>query len=522
VSTASPSHRPVVARYGTRFASGATLLETHAGPVVAAHPVATARSAAIGLKWLCVTAFVLSAAPRVRVMVGPAPLYLLDVCAVVTLYYAWQARPAGFSHARKLRAAVLAFLCFIVAGQLSNAVSGTWILEPAYMLGRYGLAVSLFFSAQRLIASLADMMRVFKSLALGLAVTSLLLVFVSLPPTRGVVTAYVFNNPMLEPVAEDGPVSLGAQGEAARGRSLVGTSTLSGGFINTLWPFALLLASSASVSAGWKRTALFAAVVAPFGAAVTYARGAVLGLGLTLLVFSTLRRGVKGKASQYAVATVLVAVGVFHCVGWDSDLFFFERYEKRFKIALENPLGDENERARLLSYVGPVEHLTKNPLFFVLGEGNTAGRWSPIAGVSQKSQNASHSSFAFSYYGFGMIAALCNVFLIASATLIMYRVVRSAGNRHAPQAVAALCLLASLVGMIPWWLFGHATASDPRGMMLYMLVLGLVAAFPRTGQWVRASSNPSRHQGRLRAGSFASGIRPRSTTIAPLPTGIAE
>lgn len=302
------------------------------------------------------------------------------------------------------------------------------------------------------------------------------------------VTNYVFNNPVLEPVAEEGPLSFGDPERAQRGRSLVGTSTLSGGFINTLWPFALLVASSPSAAPRAKRCAMFAAVVAPFGAVMTYARGAVLGLGLTLLALSTLATGTKKKATQYAVASVLVAIGVFHCIGWDSELFFFKRYTTRFKAALENPLDDEDERARALSYTGSFAHLAENPVFLLLGEGSTAGHRSDVAAISQRSVNASHSSFAWSYYGFGMVAAFCNVFLIAYATLTMYWKVRSAGNSRAPHAMAALCLLASLVGMVPWWLFGHATASDPRGMMLYMLVLGLVAAFPHNRDWATSDS----------------------------------
>jgi hypothetical protein len=461
-----------------RFASGTFLRQGFASAVGAAHSIVSDRPPSLGLKWLCVTAFVLSAVPRARGMVGPVPLYLLDVCALVTLYYSRQAKARDFSRARKLRGAILAFGLFIAASQLGNAVNGRWVLEPTYMLVRYALALSVFFSAQRLISSLRDVTLLFQSLTLGLAITSLLIVLVALPPTRGL-TSPVFNNRFLEPVAERGSVKAGDADVAQRGRSLVGTSTLSGGFINTLWPFALFVASSASVAAGWKRAAMFAAVVAPFGAAMTYARGAVLGTGLSVLAFSTVARG---AATKYAVATVLIAVAAFQWIGWDSDLFRFARYEERFRATIEAPLEEGEERARVLSYTEPFVHLANNPLSFFVGRGGTAGHRSPNAPVSPEGEEVDHSSFGWSFFGFGAIAAFCNVFMIAYATLRMYRVVQSGRNPRDPQEMAARCLFASVLGMLPWWLFGHASASDPRGMMLYMLVLGLVAAFPER-QW---------------------------------------
>jgi hypothetical protein len=445
-------------------------------------------------------------------MVGPIPLYLLDICALLTLCYSHSAKPSNFSHARKLRAALLAFACFIVAAQVANAVTGGWILVPAYMLLRYVLAVSVFISTMRLITSLPDLMLLSRSLALGLAITSLLIVLVALPPTRGVVTLYVFNNPMLEPVAEEGPLSFGDTERAQRGRSLVGTSTLSGGFINTLWPFALLLAASTSIPTRSKRLALFAAVLAPFGAVMTYARGALLGLGLTFLVFSTLA---KGKATRYAIATVAIAVGVFYAIGWDSQLFLFERYERRFKAALESPYEKEDERERALAYTEPFAHLSEHPWFLLIGEGNSARRRAPVARTSYMKDQASHASFAWSYYGFGMIAAFCNVFLFAYATLTMFRAVRANANPLAPRGMAAMCLFGSLLGMTPWWVFGHGTVSDPRGMMLYMLVLGLVAAYPRNGELLPTGSHLKRQSQQPRNGDRPGGTCRRFRKLGP-------
>ena len=45
-------------------------------------------------------------------------------CALVTLYCWRRARPSGFGHGRKLRAATLGLAFFIVAAQLGNAVTG--------------------------------------------------------------------------------------------------------------------------------------------------------------------------------------------------------------------------------------------------------------------------------------------------------------------------------------------------------------------------------------------------------------
>jgi len=423
---------------------------------------------------LCVTAFVLTAAPRVRLMLGPIPVYLVDICTVLTLYHALQCRPRAFNKTRHLATAVLVLAFFVVLAQIGNAITGGWFLMPAYMLIRYMLAISLFFSMRRLVPSLSDMMVLIKPLTLGLAVTALLIVVVSLPPTRWLATTYVFNNPLLEPIAESRTVGFGDTNKAARGRSLVGVSTLSGGFIGTLWPFALLLVTLPQTTAGWKQIGRFAAVVAPFGSVMTYARGAVLGLGLIILTFSSLA---KGKSRGYVIAIVVLAVGVFHLIGWDSELFFFGRYKKRFAMAVDAPFEGVSERERALSYTEPFAHVAENPQFLFVGEGNSGGRRAPVARVRHSGDKATHSSFSWSYYGFGMTAAFCNVFIFVYAVSTMFKAVRSAGNLLAPRGMMAICLLASLMGMLPWWLFGHATMSIPRGMMLYMLVLGLVAAF---------------------------------------------
>ena len=159
-------------------------------------------------------------------------------------------------------------------------------------------------------------------------------------------------------------------------------------------------------------------------------------------------------------------------VGFDSDVFFFERVSNRMRSTItgvqSGSFEDDNEQGRLESYIAPFVFLAENPVSLIVGAGNTRGH-----SDTQGEDFARHSTLASSHYYFGFLTGLIYIVFFVSVLTMTYKT----GKRGASsRADIDRVLLASLVAMIPWWLLGHAPISIPRGMALVMVVCGLALA----------------------------------------------
>jgi hypothetical protein len=120
----------------------------------------------------------------------------------------------------------------------------------------------------------------------------------------------------------------------------------------------------------------------------------------------------------------------------------------------------------LFAYIHPFFHMQKHPEFLVFGRGQTYSGY----GI------ADHAVFAKAYVAYGMIAAFLYLTIVARVFLLL-RGKASTPFRLDPFVQRfAQALLISMLGMLPWILFGHAAVSAPRGAMLLFLVLGLAAS----------------------------------------------
>lgn len=438
-----------------------------------------------GLRLLCVTAFLLAGMPRASIRLAGMPLYFIDVTAAMTLFFAIRNRRRDSTAGQPATLLVIFFLGGILAGQLRHAAHFGAFFEPLYILVRYLLATSLFFSTRHLLQSYLDLMQLVKALVLGLIVTASLVVGVALPLTRPLCVNYVFANSVLEPASDQAIERYGQSDRADRGRSLVGTSTLSGGFITTLWPFAFLLYSWRPLSNRWRAVSMIACFLAPFGAVMTYARGTVLGIMLAGLILLTFRRA---RARTVTLAIVVLCFGVFQLVGWDSEAFLFSRLINRTRAAIEDPLEHKDERERTMSFIEPFVHLAQNPEWFLMGAGDSGGHADPtVEPLYARGELATHSTFAMSYYSFGMVAALSNATLLLFAFVTIVLHIRCLHTAPVQDALVARTFFAVLGGMFPWWVTGHGAASTPRGAMLFFLVIGVVSMYSSLRQ--ASSSN---------------------------------
>ena len=440
------------------------------------NPVASAADLHKGRLALCITAFLLTAMPRLSLKFGPVPLYAIDLFIALALYYALKA-PANDSGRRPFTLLLVTIGFFACLGELAAAYYSTDVLRPVYALARTLLALSLAYSVARLVQTPADLAALARSLVLGTAITATLMILSSLPATRGTLDATVFSIAWLEPASREISSQLPYYQGSTRGRSLVGVSILSGAFLNAFWPLVALASRLPGTSQLWRRLALLACLLAPFGIVMSYSRGAILGL--IMVVGSLLVLG-SNKSRTGVLVAFVCALTVFNSIGWDSELFYFDRVVKRTNAVFQDPYDDPREWERINAYSEPFDHLADNPSFAVIGEGTAIGK----TGVpSEQGNKATHAIFAMAYYSYGMVAAIAYLLLVIA---ILRHLLREIMRRRPPGMLAPLyyqALGAGFFGLLSWFVFGHAAISTPRGAMLLFLFIGLVRAMRNVELW---------------------------------------
>ncbi len=413
--------------------------------------------------------FMLTAVPKLNIRVGPVPLYLIDIMIVLIVYYASR-RPGFGSNGRPFQWIIMALFLFTMIGEFVGFIYTGSIFEHVYQAARITFAFLVFYATAQLIRTPEDLELVIKAAALGVIVTASLMILTSLPQTRNFVVRFVLENTFLDPAGRQVAASYLDSGDTGvRGRTLVGVSILGASFINLSWPLAALLYSWPKPIGRWRTVAMVACFLAPMGVLMSYSRGPILGTILIVLftVFLGLKRIRKGILRPVGFGILLVMM-----VGVNSEVFFFDRLTNRSTAIFENPLEDERESERLLSYVEPFEHLFGNPAFLFAGQGVAILKSNTV--VPEVAGKANHALFAISYYAHGMGAALLHMFLLASAFFYALRHVK--GRRSGIGQYFSQALLASVVGMAPWAIFGHAMVTQPRGAMMFYFIFGLLAA----------------------------------------------
>lgn len=402
----------------------------------------------------------------------------MDIFIAVALVLNQRRQDDVSKNALVLRIIIWIYFFFVIVSETLGAIRYQFYLESIYMFIRFCLAVSLFFSLNRIVESCDDLLLIIKATLLGLIITAGIIMLSSLPPTRPLAVKYIFSNPMLEPAFEIAIRQFGGGIERGmRGRSLVGVSNMSGGFICTLWPFAFLVFLWKGMPLHWRAIALFACLLAPFGAIMTYSRSAVISLILVIMMLACFGAG---GIKRYVILFVAFAVFGISVIGWNSELFFFERLIKSTSIALDDPLEREDESERVMSYVEPFIFVLERPDYLVAGEGGIRTKITIPDQVLGYSRNmATHSAFASAFYTYGLLAAFCNVLMVGTAFLVAYQnMVKAAWQSETARMLASVTVVC-LMGMLPWWSLGHGAVSAPRGAMFFFLVLGVVTVIEK-------------------------------------------
>lgn len=416
----------------------------------------------------------------------------MDVAGVIFVISSFSRSSKGLVQPHVQRMLVAILVC-IAASQCRNAIRFEWILEPAYMFLRYSLAILIFGALMKHLRTIEDLPLVLKPLAVAAIVTGVLSIAVALPGTRGIVTSYVFSNPLLEPASEAKIRKINFRENATRGVSLVGTSTITGGFLTTCWPAALLLTTMPrNISRLSPLLSQMVGIIAPFGALLTYSRTALLGL---IAVFFT-NGLLSGAKSRRNVAFGIVVIGaIVVIIGARSESFFFERLEQKSSNTFATGgLEAEGDRKRFLSFVEPFFHVVANPIFIAAGAGTTGTRLPRHLSAEERQIyddeiTADHSVFAKGYYLFGFTGSVLVVSLMISIWRQLLKHRRQVrGSSEQTQFTNGL--IAIVAGMTPFFLFGHALISTVRGFSLLLIVLALTQSAVRIMNAHSQSSKP--------------------------------
>lgn len=428
------------------------------------------------LKFLCAAIFILTGVPRLNISIGPIPVYGIDLCILGAIYYGGLNRAPHLGSIPRAGLVMAILFLILLSETIAMMMTGTYVQTP-YMAGRMCLAIALFYLINNLVTTKEELQAVLKAAVAGMLVTSFLMTMTSLPGTRGVVS-WLFEIRQLTPSGEDFFRLNAGLERGTRGQSLVGYNIISAWFVALIWPLSIALYRSELTIGAWRNIARIGCFLAPFGVLFAYSRGALLGM---LLMIAALLLFGEGKLKVQIATAIIVVTSIIGFFGWNSDVFYFERIERRTQATMENPFSNDMENERFGSYIEPFQLAELNPTLIVLGEGLTIdrvrgrGQWIMHPLFPSPGWNiADHSVFAMATIKYGMLAAFCylalHIFTVFAAySEASYSRWSEGLARYFPQLA-----FASAFGMTAWVAFDKGIILQPRGAMMFLFIIGLI------------------------------------------------
>ncbi|MDB4559357.1 O-antigen ligase family protein [Planctomycetota bacterium] len=418
----------------------------------------------------CAAIFLLLVAPRARFDPGGIPIYFYDVVGSLAFGLAYSLPFPSDSYLRRFRALLSALLILILVSQINCGVSFTSPTNAAYMAIRYVTNTLMAVTILKMSARREGFDLMIKTIIIACTFTAITTILVSIPATRGLVSP-LLQIPILNPNSEWVGRYLASAPSVVRGESLIGTSTITGAFLASMWPIvACMPFIKVDAKSAWQRLRVPMSGLVALGALMTYSRGALVAVGAACIVF--LLRG--SQQTRRASAALIVAVcAVAYLAPTDSDNFMVDRYSKRFAILAEGvraggEFSSVNEAVRLQSYIDPFTWLASHPRNLVLGVGNSRGNITK--GHAEFPTYKAHAVIPNAMMRFGLLSAA----LFLSIILLAFNAVgsgqRSDGQRSKQ---AAASIQAMLAAASIWFIVGHAAISTARGYGLTMMMVAL-------------------------------------------------
>ncbi len=437
------------------------------------------------LRWLGVMVFLLLAAPKLRIMIGPAPLYVIDGLIAYLLLSSNRLPTVKWASLNSpLPNLVTFYLMLIWLGELRGLVTYGAVLESVYIVVEFSLAVSLFFTVPSLVNNTEACSVILKAIVVGLFCASAVTILYSFAPTRSLVMNTIFSYDFLVPNSESlarRTLYYGGLTEAMRGQSLIGTSTITTGFLGTMWAFTFLAIKWPGIDGKWRILLHITTITTPIAMLMTYGRAAwltviVIGAMSMILGFAKSRRNT-------AILVIGLTIVVFR-LGWKSELFMVDRVFEKTQLAIENPYEEKSFGNRLLSYTQPFSHLMDHPVWLVAGAGRVGQKLSSRGHVAAELYEAAglskHSGFGMAYYCYGMLAAITHTLIMFNGLRFILKRLQGPVPEGSPlYKITWQAFLMAWVGLLFWWLPGHAMVGEARGVILFFFFYGFMMSCDR-------------------------------------------
>ena len=440
------------------------------------------RKTTLPLRLLVIMIFILLAAPKMRVMIGPAPLYIID--AIIAFLFLAANQASAVRPMKQLSSLVVVYLVFVYIGEMRGLMQYGKPMESFYIIGQSSLAISLFYLIPRLVRTSDSLALTLKAIVAGLIFTSIITILYSLGSTRPLVVKIFFSHNFLVPYGErmaQEMLYMSGEIEALRGQSLIGVSTITTGFLGTMWAFTFLASRWPGFSANWIKAAHIASMATPVAMLMTYGRAAwvtVLAIGGIAFFFGF----AKGRRNILILAACLAII--VYQVGWRSELFMVNRVVEKTKLAIDDPYKEESVAQRLLSYTQPFSHLMEHPLWLFAGTGRVGQKLSQRGNIEAELRDraglSKHSGFGMAYYSYGLLAAFTHALIILNGLrFIVRRLQESTPKDSSLHKITWQTFLMTWVGLLCWWLPGHAVIGEARGVILFFFFYGFMMSCDR-------------------------------------------
>jgi hypothetical protein len=318
---------------------------------------------------------VLSVYPRARFLLGPVPLYWLDLLIAGGLAIAvWRARALGRApHDAKPVGRLTTRLVLLLS--VAYVPSFLWLLtleESAaplvYFLGRYWLNTWVFFLCLAALKRRADVEQALAALYVGTLVVSIWALFQGLPFLGAIgeeLTAKV--NSLFGYSSQSVSFSPHDVGGLTLNRVVGGytIATVFGGFYALVLPLLLFVFTSRAAPKLWLPARL-GLVLMSFGLLLTYSRGAFIAVAIGCIAALVVRSRDPGRLGAYIVRALAVllaiVVGISFLAPQAGELAM-----RRMALIL-TPQDDPNIQARLDPIPRFFDALAEEPEILVRGQ----------------------------------------------------------------------------------------------------------------------------------------------------------
>lgn len=428
-------------------------------------------------------ALVVCAVPLSRVMLGPVPLYFIDVLAFALLLLNLTRVPTMVRRHSRMSAALALFLLSLIPTVMAE-IARMGLAEPMYMFGRTVLHVVNVWVLGATLRKPAMFKHFIVGASLGLLITATVATLHSLPLAGPWVRANVMTIDILFPRGDLmglDPYGLSSEAEAQRGNSLIGKSNITGAVIVTLIPFLIGALRYASLGPAASTLLKATLLMSVFALLFTYSRSNYLAVALMLLAYLFVARRMLARRLLPLLAIAAVVIGA---AGVQSSAFKFDFVVAKFDLGNEEYTG--NNLARRYAYTRPLERLYSDPGYFVRGAGRTDRKLREAdadASILQLTDNEMHSVFGASIFYRGFLAMVAIFYIYYLAARLSYSAMKFCDRKRISAKWLVTASLISMVALLPPWAFTHYLVSSITGHTYFFLLVALVLT---SHEYVRA------------------------------------